>query len=38
MLATKKKAKVIKNHQVHDKDTGSSQVQIGILKALMKCC
>lgn len=33
MLATKKKSKVIKNHQIHDKDTGSSQVQIGILTA-----
>ncbi len=33
MLATKKKSKVIKNHQIHEKDTGSSQVQIGILSA-----
>lgn len=31
MLATKKKAKVIKTHQIHDKDTGSSFVQVAIL-------
>lgn len=31
MLSTKKKATVIKNHQIHDKDTGSSSVQVGIL-------
>lgn len=31
MLATKKKQTVIKKHQKHDKDTGSSQVQIAIL-------
>ncbi|KKR79666.1 MAG: 30S ribosomal protein S15 [Candidatus Nomurabacteria bacterium GW2011_GWA2_40_9] len=31
MLATKKKQTVIKKHQVHDKDTGSSEVQIAVL-------
>ena len=31
MLATKKKQTVIKKHQVHDKDTGSPEVQIAIL-------
>jgi len=31
MLATKKKQVVIKKHQVHDKDTGSSEVQAAIL-------
>ena len=31
MLSTKKKAQVIKKHQAHDKDTGSSSVQVGIL-------
>ena len=31
MLATKKKQAVIKKHQKHEKDTGSSQVQVAIL-------
>ncbi len=31
MLATKKKQKVIKAHQVHDKDTGSPEVQVAVL-------
>lgn len=31
MLKTKKKQVVIKKAQVHDKDTGSSAVQIGLL-------
>lgn len=31
MLATKKKQSVIKKHQVHDKDTGSPEVQVAIL-------
>jgi len=31
MLATKKKQTIIKKHQVHDKDTGSSEVQIAVL-------
>jgi small subunit ribosomal protein S15 len=31
MLATKKKQAVIKKHQAHEKDTGSSQVQVAIL-------
>lgn len=31
MLATKKKQAVIKKHQVHDKDTGSSEVQVAVL-------
>jgi len=31
MLATKKKASVIKKNQIHDKDTGSVEVQVSIL-------
>ena len=31
MLNTKKKATVIKKHQVHEKDTGSPEVQVAIL-------
>lgn len=31
MLATKKKQTVIKKHQIHDKDTGSPEVQVAIL-------
>ena len=31
MLATKKKQVVIKKHQVHDKDTGSPEVQAAVL-------
>ena len=31
MLATKKKQAVIKKHQIHDKDTGSPEVQISVL-------
>lgn len=31
MLTTKKKQAVIKKSQIHDKDTGSSHVQISIL-------
>jgi small subunit ribosomal protein S15 len=31
MLTVKKKAKVIKEHQVHDKDTGSAAVQVALL-------
>jgi small subunit ribosomal protein S15 len=31
MLKTKKKAVVIKKHQAHEKDTGSSVVQVAIL-------
>lgn len=31
MLTTKKKATVIKKNQIHDKDTGSPEVQIAIL-------
>ncbi|MBU2109550.1 30S ribosomal protein S15 [Patescibacteria group bacterium] len=30
-LATKKKQKIIKEHRVHEKDTGSPEVQIAIL-------
>lgn len=30
-LATKKKQKIIGEHKVHDKDTGSPEVQIAIL-------
>ncbi len=31
MLKGKKKEKVVKGHQVHDKDTGSPEVQVAIL-------
>ncbi|MEA3399295.1 MAG: 30S ribosomal protein S15 [Patescibacteria group bacterium] len=31
MLTTKKKANAIKKHQLHDKDTGSPEVQVSIL-------
>jgi small subunit ribosomal protein S15 len=31
MLATKKKQGVIKKHQVHEKDTGSPEVQVAVL-------
>ncbi len=31
MLATKKKQTVIKKNQTHDKDTGSSEVQVAII-------
>ena len=31
MLATKKKQTVIKKNQIHDKDTGSSEVQVAII-------
>lgn len=33
MLATKKKQNVIKKNQIHEKDTGSSAVQVAILSA-----
>lgn len=31
MLSTKKKQKVIKRNQVHEKDTGSTEVQVAII-------
>jgi small subunit ribosomal protein S15 len=31
MLATKKKQAVIKKNQIHDKDTGSPEVQVAVL-------
>lgn len=31
MLDTKEKQKVIEKHKVHEKDTGSDEVQIGLL-------
>jgi small subunit ribosomal protein S15 len=31
MLATKKKQKTIKKNQIHDKDTGSPEVQVAVL-------
>lgn len=31
MLKTKKKQGVIKKHRLHEKDTGSSAVQVGLL-------
>lgn len=33
MLATKKKQVVIKKNQIHDKDTGSPEVQVAVLSA-----
>lgn len=33
MLATKKKQSIIKKHQVHEKDTGSAEVQVSVLTA-----
>ena len=33
MLTTKKKQTVIKKHQIHDKDNGSSDVQIAVLSS-----
>jgi small subunit ribosomal protein S15 len=33
MLATKKKQVVIKKNQVHDKDTGSPEVQVAVISA-----
>lgn len=33
MLKTKKKQTLIKKHQVHDKDTGSPEVQVAMLTA-----
>ena len=31
MLTTRKKQKIIKEHQVHEKDTGSSEIQVALL-------
>ncbi|MFA5386076.1 MAG: 30S ribosomal protein S15 [Candidatus Paceibacterota bacterium] len=31
MLTPRKKSKVIKEHQIHEKDTGSAEVQVGLL-------
>lgn len=31
MLATKKKQTIIKKHQIHEKDTGSSEVQVAVI-------
>ena len=33
MLATKKKQKIIKKNQVHEKDTGSPEVQVAVISA-----
>ena len=33
MLTTKKKQKIIKKRQIHDKDTGSPEVQVAIISA-----
>lgn len=33
MLATKKKQTIIKKNQVHEKDTGSPEVQVSVLSA-----
>jgi len=31
MLTSRKKKKIISEHQVHDKDTGSSEIQVALL-------
>ncbi len=31
MLTTRKKSSIIKQHKVHEKDTGSSEIQIALL-------
>jgi len=36
MLKSRKKSKVIKEYKVHEKDTGSSEVQIAILTEQIK--
>lgn len=36
MLATKKKQAVIKKNQVHEKDTGSPEVQVAVLSVRIK--
>jgi len=36
MLTTKKKQDVIKKNKVHDKDTGSSEVQVALLTEQIK--
>ena len=33
MLATKKKQKIIKKNQIHDKDTGAPEVQVAVISA-----
>jgi len=33
MLATKKKQTIIKKSQIHDKDTGSPEVQVAVISA-----
>jgi small subunit ribosomal protein S15 len=33
MLATKKKQAIIKKNQIHDKDTGSPEVQVAVLSS-----
>lgn len=33
MLATKKKQTIIKKNQVHEKDTGSTEVQVAVISA-----
>ncbi len=37
MLKKDKKQKIIKEHQVHKKDTGSSEVQIALLTGQIEC-
>lgn len=31
MLTTRKKSNIIKEHQIHEKDTGSAEVQVAVL-------
>jgi len=35
-LATKEKAKIIKKHGIHEKDTGSSEIQVAVLTEQIK--
>lgn len=36
MLTTRKKSNIVKKHKLHEKDTGSSEVQIAILTEQIK--
>ncbi|MEK9182651.1 MAG: 30S ribosomal protein S15 [Patescibacteria group bacterium] len=35
MLATKKKQAIIKKNQIHEKDTGSPEVQVAVISAVI---
>lgn len=36
MLATKEKKKIVATHQTHEKDTGSTEVQVALLTSQIK--